>query len=101
MNKKKKTFSKLAVKWILIVALFDLQLSYVLAFLGRDQIAETLSITVVTEIIAVMLGYFLKSFNETREEEKVRLIEQEREKEEKQVHVDHFRKEIDKNDVAG
>lgn len=101
MRKKKKTFSKLAVKWILIVALFDLQLSYLLAFLGRDQIAETLSITVVTEIIAVMLGYFLKSFKETKEEEQVRLIEQEREKEKKQAIVNDFREEKGINDVAG
>ena len=43
---------------MLIIALFDLQLSYLLAFLGREQIAETLSITVVTEIIAVMLESF-------------------------------------------
>ncbi|MFV0314062.1 MAG: hypothetical protein ACK5I7_03050 [Anaerotignum sp.] len=75
MKHEKATFTKQAVKCILVVALFDLQLSYVLAFLGREQIAETLSITVVTEIIAVMLGYYLKSFHETREEERVRLIE--------------------------
>ncbi len=97
MKKQKVTFSKLAVKWILIVALFDLQLSYLLAFLGREQIAETLSVTVVTEIIAVMLGYFLKSFNETKEEEKVRLIEQ---KQEIQTTMDNVREEIEQNDVA-
>ncbi|WP_304509267.1 hypothetical protein [Anaerotignum sp.] len=100
MRKKKATFSKKAVEWILITALFDLQLSYLLAFLGREQIAETLSITVVTSVIAVMLGYFMKSFKETKEEEKVRLIEQKREREEKQVSVENIRKG-NENDVAG
>jgi uncharacterized protein YacL len=100
VRKKKATFSKKAVKWILITALFDLQLSYLLAFLGREQIAETLSITVVTSVIAVMLGYFMKSFKETKEEEKVRLIEQKRESEEEQVLVEDMRKRSE-NDVAG
>ncbi len=81
---------------MLIIALFDLQLSYLLAFLGREQIAETLSITVVTEIIAVMLGYFMKSFKETKEEENVRLEEEKRQADEKQAFIDSM-----KNDVAG
>ena len=72
-RRTKKTFTKIAVKWILILSLFDLQLSYLLAFLGREEIAEDLSSTVATAIIGVMLGYFLKSFFETREEEKNKL----------------------------
>jgi len=100
MRRRKVTFSKKAIKWILIVALIDLQLPYVLAFLGRDQIAETLSSNIVTCIIGVMLGYFLKAFFETREEEKVRLIEAKRESEEKQAFVEELRKGLD-NDVAG
>lgn len=88
MSYKKKTFTKRMVKAILIVAVADLQLTYALAFvgvaLGRDTIAtaETLSITIVTEIIAVILGYYLKSFFETKEEKKNELIERLRESEE-------------------
>lgn len=73
------------VKIVLTVAIVDLQLTYALAFvgvaLGRDTIpiAETLSITIVTEIIAVILGYYLKSFFETKEEKKNELIERLRE----------------------
>lgn len=95
MRRKKRTFSKRAVRWLLIIALFDLQLSYLLAFLGREQIAETLSITVITEIIAVMLGYFMKSFKETREEENVRLVEEQRQVEEKQAFVEDMRKGLE------
>lgn len=78
-KRNRQTFTKLAVRWILFFALLDLQLSYILAFLGREEIAEDLSSTVATAIIGVMLGYFLKSFFETREEKK---LEFEKEKEE-------------------
>lgn len=82
IGRKKKnsvtTFTKRAVKWILVISLIDLQLSYALAFLGRVEIAENLSSTVATAIIGVMLGYFMKSFFETKEEKK---LEFEKEKE--------------------
>ncbi len=85
MRKKKKrprrsnfkTFTKNWVEKLMIIAVIDLQLSYALAFLGREQIAEALSQTVVVEIIGVMLGYFGKSYFETRAQEKVRLLEDE------------------------
>lgn len=35
--------------------------SYILAFMGRDQIAENLSQVALTEIVAVVLVYALKS----------------------------------------
>ena len=80
MEKRKKrkfqTFTKRAVKAILFIALLDLQLSYLLAFLGREQIAENLSSDITKVIIGTILGYLAKSFFETREEEKVRLAEQ-------------------------
>ena len=40
--------------------------SYALAFLGRTEIAESLSRTAVTEIIGVVLLYCLKSLFEKR-----------------------------------
>ncbi|MGN0305239.1 MAG: hypothetical protein ACI4D2_03685 [Lachnospiraceae bacterium] len=85
MKKRKKkagrsnfgTFTKKWVSQLMYVAMFDIQLSYLLAFLGKEQIAETLSITVVTEIIGVMAVYFVKSFLETKEQEKIRIQERE------------------------
>lgn len=59
------TFSKAAVAVILVVTLIDLQLSYLLAFLGREQIAESLSSTIAETIVGVMIGYFLKALFET------------------------------------
>lgn len=64
-NKKLTTFTKKAVFAILAVALIDLQLSYILAFMGKEQIAETLSSTIADTIIGVMLGYFMKALFET------------------------------------
>lgn len=69
----KRTFTKRAVRVILFIALFDLQLTYVLAFLGREQIAETLSGDICQVVIGTILGYLAKSFFETREEERVKL----------------------------
>lgn len=48
-----------------MVSLIDLQLSYVLAFMGQVQIAESLSSTIATTIVGVMVGYFLKALFET------------------------------------
>lgn len=76
------TFSKKWVSRLMFIAIVDLQLSYILAFLDKVQIAETLSVTIVTEIIGVMLGYFAKAFFETREEENLKY---KREQDNKQV----------------
>lgn len=70
MNASKlfETFTKLWVTILLIVAVIDLQLSYVLALLNRSEIAETLSVAIVTEIIGVIAVYMIKSFLETSSE---------------------------------
>jgi len=72
-SENKRTYSKRMVKAIMMVALVDLQLSYILAFMGREQIAETLSGDICHTIIGVCLGYFLKSYFETKQEEKMRI----------------------------
>lgn len=60
-----KTFTKKAVTIILIISLIDLQLSYILAFMGKEQIAESLSSEIATVIVGVMVGYFMKALFET------------------------------------
>lgn len=75
-----KTFTKKAVTAILVFSLIDLQLSYILAFMGKDQIAESLSSTIASTVIGVMLGYFVKSLFETffeKREERLKRQEQE------------------------
>ena len=86
MKKWLKTFTKKAVAVIMVVSLIDLQLSYILAFLGKEQIAESLSSEIATVIIGVMLGYFMKALFETffekREERLTRSLSTEKEEEE-------------------
>ena len=72
MKRKRNTYTKKLVKWILAISMIDLQLSYLLAFLGRTEIAENLSMTVVTAIIGTVITYWIKSFKETKEAEKLR-----------------------------
>ena len=65
-RKKKKakkyiTYTKRWLTFILINGVIWVYLSYVLAFMDRPQIAETLSTQAVISIIATMIGYFAKS----------------------------------------
>lgn len=65
-----ETFTKAWVSILMVIAIIDLQLSYVLAYLGRDQIAESLSVAVVTEIIGVMGIYIIRAYFDTATESK-------------------------------
>lgn len=63
----RQTFTKRLVLTIIIFAEIDVQLTYVLAFLNRE-IAETLGVAIVTEILGVSIGYFAKAYLETKAE---------------------------------
>ena len=70
MNKKQKmTFSKRVVTIILVTALIDLQIC-----IFRNM--ETLAISIITEIVAVVLTYSIKAFYGKREAERTRLQEE-------------------------
>lgn len=74
----KKTFTKRIITLILVITLIDLQFPFILAFIGRDQIAEDLGRILVTEIIGVFFVYCCKSFFETKEEKKMEFKKAER-----------------------
>lgn len=71
------TYTKQMMSRIINIALLDMQLPFILALIGRPEIAETLGGIIVTEVIGVFLVYCAKSFFETREEENIRLKEKE------------------------
>lgn len=75
------TYTKKKMDQIITVALIDMQLPFILAFLGKEQIAETMGGLIVTEIIGIFMSYCLKSFFETRESEKNRIFEKQRQTE--------------------
>ena len=65
MNKKEKTeMSKKIVLLCILNGVAWVWCSYILAYLGRADIAEALSKTAITEIIGVVLIYCIKSLFE-------------------------------------
>ena len=63
-DKQRKETSKRIV-WVCLINGFAwVWCSYLLAYLGREQIAETLSQVAITEIIGVVLVYCVKSLFE-------------------------------------
>ena len=72
----KMTYTKKAVKALLIVGVINAEVPYILAAFGRESVSA-LGIVWVSEIIAVITGYMCKAYFETKESEKVRLKERE------------------------
>lgn len=60
-NEKKLTTMKIIVWFCLFNGIAWVWCSYILAWLGKEQIAESLSQVALTEIIAVVLVYAAKS----------------------------------------
>lgn len=82
LRSTRRTYTKNMMNRIITVALVDMQFPFILALLGREQIAETMGGLIVTEIVGVFLIYCAKSFFETRESEKIRIQEKQMEDEE-------------------
>ena len=80
-NSRQNTYTKKMLNRIITVALLDMQFPFLLALLGQQDIAETMGGLIVTEIIGVFLVYCAKSFFETKESEKTRLLETQNETE--------------------
>lgn len=66
------TFTKKWVTRLLWLGCIWISLSYVLAFMGRESIAEELSGQVAAVIIATVLGYLCKAFFETHSKENLK-----------------------------
>lgn len=74
-RKRKWTFTKKIVSILIAIAVIDLQLTYILAFMGMTETLQETSGKLITEILGVIFVYCVKSFFETREEEKNKLID--------------------------
>ena len=70
------TYTKKMMTRIINVALIDMQFPFLLALLGREQIAETLGGIIAAEIVGAFLVYCTKSYFETKEEQRLRFREQ-------------------------
>lgn len=64
-SEETKTETMKKIVWICLINGFAwVWCSYLLAYLGREQIAENLSQVAVTEIVGVVLAYAIKSLFE-------------------------------------
>ena len=76
-RKKKKrklnldTFTKVWVNRIMYLSWICIFWCFVLATIGRENIAEELATCIVINIVGVFIGYLTKSFFETREEKRM------------------------------
>lgn len=69
------TWTKQITKWLLIIGVINGMAPFVLSVFDKEPCVE-MGIAWVTEIVAVALGYFVRGFKDTKESEKVRLIEE-------------------------
>ena len=60
----KRTYTKNMVTWIVVNSTIWVYLTYTLAFIGKEQIAETLSGQIVTVIIGTVITYAAKALFE-------------------------------------
>lgn len=68
---KVNTFTKKWVNRCLTFSWICIFWCFLLATMGKEQVAENLAVAIVMNIVGVLIGYFAKSFFETREEKRV------------------------------
>lgn len=73
MKKFFNTFTKIIVALYSFVFIVWVTWSYVLSTIGREQTNENLSEKIIEVGVAMVITYFLKSFAETRESERMKL----------------------------
>ena len=71
---KFETYTKRLVAIVVFIALIDLQLSYVLAFMGMTQIAEALSIQICVTLLGTIIVYVIRAHFDTKAEKNNELI---------------------------
>lgn len=72
MRRNKSTFTKKKVEFLLLAGVIGAFTPYLLSAFGREPV-EAIGLAWITEIVAVILGYYLKSYHETRQEQKQKL----------------------------
>ena len=73
-NLKFETYTKRLVAVVVIVSLIDLQLSYILAFLDKVQIAESLSNQICVTILGTVMIYAIRAYFDTKAEKRDEMI---------------------------
>lgn len=71
---KFETYTKRLVGLVVFISLLDLQLSYVLAFLDKTQIAESLSNQICVTLLGTVLVYMIRAYFDTKAEKRDEMI---------------------------
>lgn len=71
---KFETYTKRLVGIVVFISLVDLQLSYVLAFLDKAQIAESLSNQICVTLLGTIMVYIIRAYFDTKAEKKDEMI---------------------------
>lgn len=71
-RRDKNTFTKRAVKALLIIGVINSEIPYILAAFGKET-GEAIALAWITEIVGVMGAYMCKSYFETKQERKQNL----------------------------
>lgn len=79
MNRRPKqfgiTWTKKITKYLLMIGVMGGITPFILSAFNKDPCSD-MGIAWITEIVAVALGYFVRGFKDTKESEKVRLLEE-------------------------
>ena len=73
-KKQKPTFTKQKVDFLLFAGVIGAFTPYILSAFGKEPV-EAIGLAWITEIVAVILGYYIKSYNETKQEQRQKLAE--------------------------
>lgn len=69
-----ETYTKRLVAFVVILCMIDLQLSYVLAFMDKVQIAESLSTQICITILGTVIIYAIRAYFDTKAEKRDQMI---------------------------
>ena len=78
------TFTKVKVDFLLTAGVIGAFIPYILAAFGKEPV-QAIGLAWITEIVAVILGYYIKSYKETKAEEEQKLENRKQEFEEYMV----------------
>ena len=71
---KLETYTKRLVAIVVFISIIDLQLSYLLAFLDKTQIAESLSNQICVTLLGTVLVYVIRAYFDTKAEKRDEMI---------------------------
>ena len=73
-RENRRTYTKRAVKALLIIGVVNGTMPFILSFFGKDTVSEVAIAWIVNDVM-VILGYMAKAYFETKQERKQNLEE--------------------------